>query len=78
MMNFVKDREKVKTFQKMETSFLSSALDWQMLVDIGGQLKFPVKIIHTKLRPEMTKRIIMLELTVPWEGNMNEGHDKKK
>lgn len=45
--------EKVKTLQKMKTSFLSSVPDWQMLVDIDRQLKFKVKITPTKLRPEM-------------------------
>lgn len=40
-----------------------------MIVDIGRQLKFPVKIIQIQLRHD---KQVSLELTVPWEENMDE------
>lgn len=50
MMNFAKAVEKVTTFQNKKTFLISSALDWQMLVAVGRQLKCPAKIIQDSSR----------------------------
>ena len=49
------------------------------MVDLGSQLKFP----ESALRPDMvlfsnsTRQVILWELTVPWEGNIEEAHERK-
>ena len=64
-------------------SLLSSAPDWQMRVDLGKQLKFPIHITSSRLRPDIvlfsdsTKQVVLLELTVPWEENMEEAFERK-
>ena len=63
---------------------LATARDWQLSVDLGGQLKFPERITRTSLRPDLvltsdsTKQVVLLELTVPWEERMEEAHERKK
>ena len=62
---------------------LSSAADWQLLVDLERQTKFPAPIVEIKLRPDLvmfsnsTKKVIMWELSVPWEENMESMHERK-
>ena len=62
---------------------LSSTPDWQLLVDLERQTKFPAHIVETKLRPDLvmfsnsTKKVIMWELSVPWEENMESTHERK-
>ena len=68
------ERQKAKT--KKNLGLLSTAQDWQLTVDIGRQLNFPLHVTKTSLRPdiilvsEATKIIVMLELTVPWKERM--------
>ena len=68
---------------KNKVSMLSSAPDWQLLVDLERQTKFSVHIVETKLRPDLvmfsnsTKKVIMWELSVPWEENMESTHERK-
>ena len=44
---------------------------------------FPTHIVETKLRPDIvifsncTKKVIMWELSVPWEENMESTHERK-
>ena len=58
-----------------------SARDWQLLVDLEHQLKFPSHIAVTTLRPdivlvsESTKQAVLLELTVPWEDRLEEAFE---
>ncbi|XP_060938981.1 uncharacterized protein LOC133018922 [Limanda limanda] len=62
---------------------LTSARDWQLLVDLEHQLKFPSHIAVTTLRPdivlvsESTKQAVLLELTVPWEDRLEEAFERK-
>ena len=62
---------------------LTSARDWQLLVDLEHQLKFPSHIAVTTLRPdivlvsESTKKAVLLELTVPWEDRLEEAFERK-
>ena len=71
---FVKPGEKIepnKSFQ--QESFLSSAEDWKMTVDLEKRLRIPEKVALTDLRPditimsELTKQMVLIELTVPTE-----------
>ena len=68
---------------KNKVMLLSSAPDWQLLVDLKRQTKFPAHIVETKLRPDIvmfsnsTKKVIIWELSVPWEENMESTHERK-
>ncbi|XP_051928401.1 uncharacterized protein LOC127604984 [Hippocampus zosterae] len=62
---------------------LTSARDWQLLVDLEKKLKFPSHIAVTTLRPdivlvsESTKQAVLLELTVQWEDRLEEAFERK-
>lgn len=55
-----------------------------MRVDLGQQLKFPHEIAATSLRPDIiiwsssAKEVVIVELTVPWEENMEAAFERKK
>ncbi|KAL7854779.1 hypothetical protein SRHO_G00169690 [Serrasalmus rhombeus] len=63
---------------------LATARDWQLLVDLVRQLRFPDIIAATTLRPDIvlmsraTKQVVLLELTVPWEDRIEEAQVRKK
>jgi len=65
------------------SGILDQAVDWKMAVDLGTRLTFPA-IVPTTLRPDIvlwspgTKKIIAIELTVPWEERCAEAHERKK
>ena len=73
VIKFVKPGTIANEKPKVTQSILSSAIDWQIRVDLGKQLKFPAHIKTSRLRPDIiiysdsTKQIILVELTVPWE-----------
>ena len=54
-----------------------------MLVDLGKQLKFPQEIVMTTKRPDIVmwsasrKKVVLLELTVPWEERMEDAFERK-
>lgn len=59
----------------------------KLLVDLGRQPKFPEHISATSLRPdvvlthitsESTKQVILVELTVPWEDQMEEANKRMR
>ena len=83
-IEFVKAGVKAKPKKKLTPYALSSAADWEVRADLGKRLKFPVHIVQTALRPDIvifsnrTRKIIMWELTVPWEENAEEPHERKK
>lgn len=58
-------------------------MDWQLLVYLERQLKFPNHIAATTLQPdsvlmsESTEQVVLLELTVPWEGHLEEAFEQK-
>ena len=82
-IDFVKAGSKKQPRPKSKVTLLSSAQDWQLLVDVGRQMKFPAHIADTRLRPDIivfsnsAKRILMFELTCPWEENMESAHERK-
>ncbi|XP_063056078.1 uncharacterized protein LOC134450153 [Engraulis encrasicolus] len=82
-ITFVKAGEQVTPANKAPTGILTSAKDWQLLVDLEKQLRFPSNIAVTTLRPdivlvsESTKQVVLLELTVPWEDRLEEAFERK-
>ena len=63
---------------------LNGASDWKVSADLKTSLQFPVQIIQTEKRPDIVawsdskKSVLLIELTVPWEENREEAHERKK
>jgi len=62
-------------------SWLDPHVRWSMEVDRGKMLVFPV-IVQTNLRPDIIlsetgKKLIMIELTAPWETRCEEAYERK-
>ena len=63
---------------------LNGASDWKVLGDLKTSLQFPVHIIQTEKRQDIVawsdskKTVLLIELTVPWEENWKEAHERKK
>lgn len=82
-INFVKPGETAKTQSPHQPSILDGATGWNMEVDLGKKLVFP-SIVQTNLRPDIVlwsekgKKLIMIELTVPWETRCEEAYERKK
>lgn len=58
--------------------------EWNMRVDLDKQLRFPVEIIATSLRPDIVvwstkaKAVLLIELTIPAEEGMEAAYERKK
>ncbi|XP_052280954.1 uncharacterized protein LOC127878469 [Dreissena polymorpha] len=82
-INFVPAGTVMKGTKGGHPSILDGTNDWELRADLRKQLQFP-DIIHTTLRPdivmvsEKTKKIILVELTVPWEERCTQAHERKK
>ena len=83
-IQFVKEGEKANKARHAGLGgILDQADDWTMAVDLGTRLTFP-EIVPTTLRPDIvlsskgTKKVIVIELTVPWEERCAEAHERKK
>ena len=63
---------------------MEGARDWRLMVDLDGKLKVPGNIVETELRPDMllisqaTKRMGVIELTVPSEERVEVSGELKK
>lgn len=83
-IHFVKQGGKPPSPSKNPQSFLSAGGEWNMRADLDRQLKFPQEITATSLRPDIVlcstaaKTFIMVELTVPWEEEMEAAFERKK
>lgn len=55
----------------------TSARDWQLLVDLKQQLKFPSHIVVTTLRPDRLDQLLLLEIKLPWEERFDEAFQWK-
>ena len=61
---------------------LDDAADWELMVDLGKKLVFP-SIVETLLRPDIIlvskskRKLIAVELTVPWETRCQQAHERK-
>ena len=73
---FVKKETRVKNKQSSPTGILHQESDWVLLGDLDGTFSFPSHIAFTEPRPGITifsnklKRVILIELTYPFEENM--------
>lgn len=60
---------------KAKQNLLQSTQGWEMKVHLGRKLLFPEVGLSTTLRPNIVmwslegKKVILVELTVPWEEN---------
>ena len=86
-MHFLKEGEKPNKEdkgQKYVDSYLNSANDWKLEVDLDGRLKVPTEITTTNQRPDMmiiskqTKQVGFIELTVPNEDRIEVSGEMKK
>ena len=86
-MHFLKEGEKPNREdkgQKYVDSYLNSANDWKLEVDLDGRLKVPTEITTTNQRPDMmiiskqTKQVGFIELTVPNEDRIEVSGEMKK
>ena len=65
------------------SSILGDTTGWNMEVDLGKRLVFP-DVVQTTLRPDIVlwskagKKLIVIELTVPWETRCEEAYERKK
>ena len=70
--------------KKFQDSYLDGASDWKLMVDVDRNLKFPKEVAETNQRPDMilmsssTKRIGLIELTVPSEERIEVSGELKK
>lgn len=68
---------------KSQTGLLGTSNDWQLRVDLGKQLRFP-DIVETTVRPDnvlvsaILKKVVILELTLPWKELMEKASKSKK
>ena len=84
-IQFVKAGDKrTPTPIRLSDSYLDGANDWELKTDLDGNLKFPRQIADTNLRPDMfllsesTKKIGLIELTVPSEERVEVSGEIKK
>ena len=73
-----------KKLKTQKSNFLTGSNDWKVIVDLPGyDYDFPEHIIPTRQRPDMlifsesSKRIAMVELTIPFPTNVDKSHEAK-
>lgn len=72
----------VQTTRGKRPSILHASSSWEMRVDLGRRLQFS-EVVLTSLRPDIVlwstqdQKIVMVELTVPWEEGCEEAHERK-
>ena len=82
-IKFVKTGEKTATSHPNISGLLRQATSWEMRVDLRRKLVFP-DVVHTNLRPDIviwsthSRKIILIELTVPWEERCEEAYERKR
>ena len=84
-IKFVRAGEKrAPTQNSLSDSYLDGANDWILAADLDGNLKFPKQVADTNQRPDMilssesTKRMGLIELTVPSEDRVEVSGELKK
>ncbi len=81
-ITFLKEGTKPSGPNKSRVSLLQSAQAWELRVDLKRRLQFP-DVVHTSWRPDAVlfytegKKIILVELTVPWEEGWEEAFERK-
>ena len=84
---FVKAGQPPGDFKKSQTnksSLLDGSKSWKIHADLKGmEGHFPVTVAASNRRPDIviwsedTKKVFLIELTVPWEEAMDEAHERK-
>lgn len=80
---FVRAGEEPGYPMRTAAGILASTWDWQLMGYHERQLKFSQHIVTTTLRPNMvlvtdsTKQVVPLELTILWEGHLEEAFERK-
>ena len=65
-------------------NLLNGAYDWELRTDLDKMLIFPSHIAITNKRPDLIiwsdsiKRVLLVELTVPWEANLETAYERKR
>ena len=85
-IQFVKEGEKRQQEIEREEyhTYLLSAKDWKLTVDLDSSLKIPREICHTNLRPDLiivsrkSKQMGIVELTVPNENRIEVSGEIKR
>ena len=84
-IQFVKEGVKGSAIKNNhQDSYFDSAKDWKLQVDLDRQVKVPLSVMRTNLRPdilmtsEKTKRLGIIELTVPGEERIEVSGELKR
>lgn len=83
-INFVKQGQNPTIPVGAKQNLLQSTHGWEMKADLGRKLHFPEEILSTTLRPDIImwskegRKVILVELTVPWEEGCEEAAERKK
>ncbi|XP_078585788.1 uncharacterized protein LOC144867609 [Branchiostoma floridae x Branchiostoma japonicum] len=81
---FVKEGQKAVPANRSRGEGLMSKGGWEMTVDLDTRLTFPRTICETTLRPDIVlwsptqRTVVIVELTVPWEENVQAAFERKK
>ena len=85
IIQFLKEGEcPVRKQKNPNMKLLNGASDWKVSADLNISQQFPLHIIQTEKRPDIVawsdskKSVLLIELTVPWEENREEAHERKK
>ena len=83
-IHFISADQPAKNPPQGRTPVLAPGAAWSMTADLDKQLRFPTIITTTTLRPDIVlwsvaeKRVLLVELTVPWEQGLQEAYERKK
>ena len=81
-IQFVREGTKTSVKKAGKPSLLERGRNWELRVDLHRKLLFP-NIVETTLRPDavlfssQSDTLIAIELTVQWEENCEEAHERK-
>lgn len=81
---FVREGQASLTTLRSDPGQLGRARDWKLLADLDRRLCFPAEIASTDLRPDLVlwspslRLVYIIELTVPWEGAVEEAYERKR
>lgn len=82
-LTFNKNRARPSATRALaKSNLLQATSSWEMKVDMGRMLQFP-EVVRTPLRPDIVlwsakdHKIILIELTVPWDEGCEEAHKRK-
>ena len=73
------DHKRIQAYQGLDNSG-----EWQVICDLDERMIFPQHIALTNQRPDLIiwsdklKKVILMELTVPWEENFELAQERKK